>query len=208
MVLTFIIKLFFLIFCLWVANLKRVCLYCIQRNVWLYLDCLCNFCWNNTSIVWLNMFKKAECSFYYYFGKIILILQLGIVMTRASWNSCFDTSVTWHNMFQKAEISFCYWFGIIIFILQLGIWTTRAQFYEDTFTIYHDKALTISNDVMIHNSVSLTQCITKCRPNVKCCAASYSNVAMKCQLDISGSCNSEKVSASGWITIIKDNFSK
>ena len=120
----------------------------------------------------------------------------------------FGTSVNWHNMFQKAEMSFCYCFGKIIFLLQLGIWTTRAQFREDTFTIYHDKTLTTSNDVIIYNSVSLTQCITKCRSNVKCCSASYSKITIECQLDISGSCNSEKISAFGWITIIKDNFSK
>ena len=111
-------------------------------------------------------------------------------------------------MFQKAENSFCYWFGKIIFLLQLGIWTSRAEFCEDTFTIYKDKTLTVGNDVIIHNSVSLTQCVTKCRSNVKCCAASYSAMTTTCQLDISGSCNSGKISASGWITIIKDNFSK
>ena len=120
----------------------------------------------------------------------------------------FGSSVTWNNMFQKAESSFCYWFRIIIFVLQLGIWTTRAQFCEDTFTIYHDKAITISNDVIIHNSVSLTQCITKCRSIVKCCAASYNETTMECLLDISGTCNSEKISVSGWITMINDNFSK
>ena len=84
---------------------------------------------------------------------------------------------------------------------------TRAEFCEDTFTIYNDITIT-SNDVTIQNSVSLTQCITKCRSSVKCCAASYSNITMECQLDISGSCNSDKISAFGWITIIKDNFSK
>ena len=111
-------------------------------------------------------------------------------------------------MLKNAESSFYVFCGEIILILQLGIWTSRAQFCEDTFTIYKDKTLTVGNDVIIHNSVSLTQCVTKCRSNVKCCAASYSAITTTCQLDISGSCNSGKISASGWITIIKDNFSK
>ena len=109
-------------------------------------------------------------------------------------------------MLKKAAISFYSCFGKIILILQLGIWTTRAEFCEDTFTIYNDKTLTVSNDVTIQNSVSSAQCTTKCRSNVKCCAASYSETTMACHLDISGTCNSVKTFASGWITMTRDDF--
>lgn len=64
----------------------------------------------------------------------------------------------------------------------------------------------ISNDVTIQNSMSSAQCIAKCRSNVKCCAASYSEATMACHLDISGTCNAVKTSASEWITMTKDNF--
>lgn len=119
---------------------------------------------------------------------------------------CLDTSVTWHTMFQKAKSSFCFCFGKVILILQLGIWTNHAEFCEDTFTIYNDKTMIISNDVTIQNSMSSAQCIAKCRSNVKCCAASYSEATMACHLDISGTCNAVKTSASEWITMTKDNF--
>jgi hypothetical protein len=38
------------------------------------------------------------------------------------------------------------------FILQLRIWTTRSEFCEDTFTIYKDETIVISNGVTIQNS--------------------------------------------------------
>jgi hypothetical protein len=128
-------------------------------------------------------------------------------MNRASWNSLFwSTPVIRHNMFKKAESSFYVCFGKVILILLLGIWTNHAEFCEDTFTIYNDKTMTVSNDVTIHNSMSSFQCIAKCRSNVKCCAASYSEATMACHLDISGTCNAVKTSASNWITMTRDNF--
>jgi hypothetical protein len=74
-------------------------------------------------------------------------------------------------MLRKAKNSsyFCFW--KMCFILQLGIWTTRSEFCEDTFTIYKDETLVIRNGVIIQDSVSLAQCTTECRSNVKCCAA-------------------------------------
>ena len=92
------------------------------------------------------------------------------------------------------------------FILQLGIWTTRSEFCEDTFTIYKDERLVISNGVIIQDSVSLAQCTTECRSNVKCCAASYSETTMACHLDISGTCNVVKTSTAGWKTMMRDEF--
>jgi len=118
----------------------------------------------------------------------------------------FDTPVTYNNMFKKADSPFYVCFGKIILILQLGIWTNHAEFCEDTFTIYNDKTMTVSTDVTIHSSVSLTQCIAKCRSNVKCCAASYSMTTMACLLDISGRCIAVKTSAPGWITMMRDDF--
>ena len=109
-------------------------------------------------------------------------------------------------MLKKAKNSFYSWFGKICFTLQLWIWTTRAEFFEDTFTIFKDETLTVSNDVTIHNSVSPIQCATKCRSNVKCCAASYSETTMACHLDISGTCNVVKTFTAGWITMMRDNF--
>jgi hypothetical protein len=111
-------------------------------------------------------------------------------------------------MLKKAKNSsyFCSW--KMYFILQLGIWTTRSEFCEDTFTIYKDETLVISNGVTIQNSVSLAQCTTECRSNVKCSAASYSETTLDCHLDISGTSNFQKTPATGWRTIIRANFGK
>ena len=98
-------------------------------------------------------------------------------------------------MLKKAKNSSYFCFGKIIFILQLWIWTTRAECFEDTFTIYKNETLIVSNDVTIQNSVSPIQCATKCRSNVKCCAASYSETTMVCYLDISGTFNAVTASA-------------
>jgi hypothetical protein len=111
-------------------------------------------------------------------------------------------------MLKKAEGSFYVFFGEIIFILQLWIWTTRSEFCEDTFTIYKDETLVISNGVTIQHSVSLAQCTTECRSNVKCSAASYSETTLDCHLDISGTRNFQKRPATGWRTIIRGNFGK
>ena len=111
-------------------------------------------------------------------------------------------------MLKKAEGSFYVFFGEIILILQLWIWTTRSEFCEDTFTIYKDETLVISNGVTIQNSVSLAQCTTECRSNVKCSAASYSETTLDCHLDISGTSNFQKTPATGWRTIIRANFGK
>jgi hypothetical protein len=59
-----------------------------------------------------------------------------------------------------------------------------------------DETLVISNGVTIQNSVSLAQCTTECRSNVKCCAASYSETTLDCHLDISGTCNFQKTTGS------------
>ena len=109
-------------------------------------------------------------------------------------------------MLKKAKNSsyFCFW--KMCFILQLGIWTTRSEFCEDTFTIYKDETLVISNGVIIQDSVSLAHCTTECRSNVKCCAASYSETATACHLDISGTCNAVKTFTAGWITMMRDDF--
>ena len=109
-------------------------------------------------------------------------------------------------LFQRAESSFCYCFGKVILNLQLGIWATRAEYCEDTLTIYNDKTITVSNDVTIQNSVSSAKCIANCQPNVKSSAASYSEATMACHLDISGTCNAVKTSASEWITMTKVDF--
>jgi hypothetical protein len=82
-------------------------------------------------------------------------------------------------MFKKAVSSFYVCFGKVLLILQLRIWTNHAEFCGDTFTIYNDKTMTVSNDVTIQNSMSSVQCIAKCRSNVKCCAASYSEATME-----------------------------
>ena len=111
-------------------------------------------------------------------------------------------------MLKKAEGSIYVFFGEIILILQLWIWTTRSEFCEDTFTIYKDETLVISNGVTIQNSVSLAQCTTECRSNVKCSAASYSETTLDCHLDISGTSNFQKTPATGWRTIIRANFGK
>jgi len=109
-------------------------------------------------------------------------------------------------MLKKAKNSSYFCFGKIFFILQLWIWTTRAEFCEDLFTIYKDETLIISNGVTIHNSVSSAHCTTKCRSNVKCCAASYSETTTACHVDISGTCNAVKTSTAGWITMMRDDF--
>ena len=109
-------------------------------------------------------------------------------------------------MLKKDESSFYVCFGKVILILQLGIWTNHAEFCEDTFTIYNDKTMTVSNDVTIQNSMSSVQCIAKCRSSVKCSAASYNEATMACHLDISGTCNAVKTSASNWITMTRDDF--
>ena len=111
-------------------------------------------------------------------------------------------------MLKKAEGSFYVFFGEIILILQLWIWTTRSEFCEDTFTIYKDETLVISNGVTIQNSVSLAQCTTECRSNIKCSAASYSETTLECHLDISGTCNFQKTPATGWRAIIRGTFGK
>ena len=112
-------------------------------------------------------------------------------------------------MIKKAASSFCFCcFGKIIIILQLGIWRIRAEFCEDTFTIYKDETLVISNSVTIQNSVSSTQCTIRCRSNVNCCAASYSETTLDCHLDISGTCNFQKTPATGWRTMIRGNYGK
>jgi len=112
-------------------------------------------------------------------------------------------------MLKKAASSFSFCcFGKIILILQLGIWTIRAEFCDDTFTIYKDETLVTSNGVTIQNSVSLAQCTTECRSNVKCSAASYSETTLNCHLDISGTCNFQKTPANGWRTMIRGNFGK
>jgi hypothetical protein len=56
--------------------------------------------------------------------------------------------------------------------------------------------------------VSLAQCTTECRSNVKCSAASYSETTLDCHLDISGTSNFQKTPATGWRTIIRANFGK
>ena len=109
-------------------------------------------------------------------------------------------------MLKKAESSFCIYVGEIILILQLGIWTTCADVCDDTFTIFKDETIVISNGVTIQNSVSLVQCTAECRSNVKCCVASYSGTTMTCHLDISGTCNAVKTSTAGWITMTRNNF--
>jgi hypothetical protein len=48
--------------------------------------------------------------------------------------------------------------------------------------------------------------VLECRSNVKCCAASYSETATACHLDISGTCNAVKTSTAGWITMMRDDF--
>ena len=111
-------------------------------------------------------------------------------------------------MLKKAENSFYVFFGEIILILQLGIWTTRSEFCEDTFTIYKDETLIISNGVTLQNAVSLAQCTTECRSNVKCSAASYSETTLDCHLDISGTSNFQKTPATGWRTMIRANIGK
>ena len=111
-------------------------------------------------------------------------------------------------MLKKAKNSSYFCFGKMCFILQLRIWTTRSEFCEDTFTIYKDETLVISNGVTIQNSVSLAQCTTECRSNVKCCAASYSETTLDCHLDIAGTCNFQKTPATGWRTMIRSNFGK
>jgi len=112
-------------------------------------------------------------------------------------------------MLKKAASSFCFCcFGKIILILQLGIWTIRAEFCDDTFTIYKDETLVTSNGVTIQNSVSLAQCTAECRSNVNCSAASYSETILGCHLDISGTSNFQKTSATGWRTMIRGNFGK
>jgi hypothetical protein len=111
-------------------------------------------------------------------------------------------------MLKKAESSFYVFCGEIFLILQLGIWTTRSEFCEDTFTIYKDETLVIRNGVTLQNSVSLAQCTTECRSNVKCCAASYSKTTLDCHLDISDTCNFQKTPATGWRTMIRSNFGK
>jgi hypothetical protein len=56
--------------------------------------------------------------------------------------------------------------------------------------------------------VSLAQCTTECRSNIKCSAASYSETTLKCHLDISGTGNFQKTPATGWRAIIRGNFGK
>ena len=140
--------------------------------------------------------------------KECLILLILVEFLTITFETFFSWSLVWNNMLKKAEGSFYVFFGEIILFLQLWIWTTRSELCEDTFTIYKDDTLVISNGVTIQNSVSLAQCTTECRSNVKCSAASYSETTLECHLDISGTCNFQKTPATGWTTIIRANFGK